>query len=159
MGLQSFADYGKIPNGKVVKTRFYTGNQYDFDAGYAKIRYEVGSGCRLDRDKFTFIEVRNGAEVKASAMYVDFNGWSITIHIHAPSQLKKNVIRKFLGYPFHEARVKVLFAPIRASNETMFSIAKRIGFKEHCVIPDYFGLNEDQVMLRAQASDVKRWLE
>lgn len=144
---------------RIGKLQLISGDQSSFDAPFVLDRYEYSANHKLDRTRYSFIEYRVDRETKACAMYVDYTGWSMSIHIHAPRHLKKNVIRRFLRYPFHEANVKMLFAPIKSSNTVILKVARKIGFKDHCVIPDYFGLHEDQIILRAQEGDVKRWLE
>ena len=157
MGLQSFSTNSAVI--AVKRSRFYVGNQDNIDAWYVKTRYEVNSSQLVDRKLFTFIEDRDGIKIKACAMYVDYTGHSITIHVHAPKALRKNTIKKFLQYPFKDLGVKILFTSVRSSNKIALNIDRKIGFKDYAVIKDYFGPNEDRIILSAQESDIKRWLE
>lgn len=158
--LQTFGDNIKPITKKF--TPFITGNQYSSLASFIKDRYEFSSGAKIDREKFTFIQSNDlNRDMNAIAIYTDYKSYSIAIHLYVNKCITKRMIRKFLEYPFRELNVNNLFAYIKSDHKTMLSIARRLGFKNHSIVKEYYGDSPDGdvAILCAKEKDIEHWLK
>lgn len=101
-----------------------------------------------------------GGEIVAAAVFNEFNGGNISVHICAPGQFSKSKIRAIVHY---------VFRTLGCSRSTAISprvadlrILRAFGFVEEAVLEHYFGPREtldDGVVWRLTARDARRWLD
>lgn len=137
------------------KNKYKVGNQDDLGADNVKETFELLSNTKIDREKFAYI-CKPGV---CYAIFVDYTGHSISLHVYAPKVLTKKFIQEFLRYPFKQIQITNLLAPIRSDNPSVVNIVSKIGFQRYCTYRDYFGPGKDQIIYCAQYEDIKRWLE
>ncbi|MEG0540519.1 MAG: hypothetical protein RR566_14580 [Comamonas sp.] len=80
--------------------------------------------------------LRDGAEVKAAALFYDFNGHGMWAHIALASDgsLTRPFLRAFLRYPFWVCGAEALRGQVSASNVRLRNLAKRLGAVEEAVL-------------------------
>ena len=133
-----------------------TGNQED---SLIKELFNYDSKSTLDKDLYTYIFFQNENKNKGYVIYCDYTGYSVSMHIHLPKCLTRQVIRKMFEYPFKELNVVNLFIEFRSSNGAVRKIANGLGFVYHTSIDNYYGLMEDKIIMVANRNNIQKWLE
>lgn len=117
--------------------------------------YKRLTGATLDRQYVYDLRFGDSGIV----VYCDYTGYSVTIHIHLPKQLKRNAIRTILKYPFDMLEVKQLFAEIKYNNHTMRKIAEKAGFQKVATLHNFYGFGDDKIIMVATREDVAKWIK
>lgn len=101
--------------------------------------------------------LRDGSEVKAAALFYDYNGYGIWAHVALASDgaLAKQFLRAFLRYPFNVCGVTALRGQVSASNVRLRNLAKRLGAVEEAVLRGAGRGGEDLVICTLFKKDLK----
>jgi hypothetical protein len=139
--------------------KLYGGDHSDVDAPQVKQAWERLTGERLDREIYSYIFGVSDNQVKAILLYWDYTKYSITLHMYAPKALNRMLISVGLQYPFVDLKVTKLYSEFNIKKENSRRCLEKVGFKYIALIEDFYGKNEDKVVMAATIEDVAGWLE
>lgn len=96
-----------------------------------------------------------GAPV-AAALVEKYTGPEGACHMHVAAEwrfLKRAYVRALMSYAFDYLRCRVIYAHVSETNAPALRLNKRLGFKEHARLPDFFGPDDTAVVMSLRAED------
>lgn len=99
-------------------------------------------------------------ELKGVAVFNDFNGSNIEIHLHAPKCIFLSTYKAVLNYVFNTLKCNRLTAKPYRSNKNLLRLLPRMGFEYECVLHQYYGAGrqEDAIVHRVTLENASLWL-
>ena len=100
-------------------------------------------------------------EIKAVAIYTDFTGANIEVHLVANKVLSRAIIISILSYVFKQLNCVRCTVKIQRKNKYIVKTALRIGFEYECTLKSYYGLRpeQDALVYRMFRPQAEKWIK
>jgi len=95
------------------------------------------------------------------AVFDNYTGLNINIHIWAVGALTRNNINEAYSYAFKQLNCKRITAVVAESNKTLMGLLGRLGFVYECTMSDYTGTIEqpESVLIYKLTPDkARKWM-
>lgn len=125
---------------------FASGNSDDEIGKWLGRWWEENSGNKL-YGPYSAIGYHDDLKLKGVAIFTDYTGSNIEIHLHAPNCINTASLKYLFNYVFNELKCNVLRVKPKKSNKKIRSLLVRIGFVYECTLDDYYGPTEDDYAL------------
>lgn len=93
-------------------------------------------------------------------MFERYTGVTGSVHVHwagrGPGWLKRTMLKLVAIYVYDQLKVDIMYGEVRASDEAVRSIDRRLGFVETAVLHGYFP--GDDLIVYSMTKDQCRWL-
>lgn len=138
---------------------WYCGNSNDALASNIKQLFEEKIPGLFISGYFAYtVKVRNN-QLLAAALYRNYNGSNIEIHLQAENHFDRACIKAALSFPFKVLRCNRLTAIIEINNNRMRSIVEKLGFEKECTLKNFYGLDRDADMYRLDRHKAEKWIK
>lgn len=137
--------------------KFISGNCYDEVGRFLGEWWKENTGHAL-YDVYSAIGVHDGNYVLGVAIFTDYTGSNIEIHVCMPKRISKVFIKYILNYIFNELNCNILRVKAHEDSPKSIDILYRLGFKHECDLEKYYGKNENAVMLKFNREQAKKWI-
>ena len=105
------------------------------------------------------ISVHRDGELLGGAVYSDFTGESVCVHVagFTPNWLTRLFLFMVFDYPFTQMGVRRIFSQMREDNLAALGFNKKLGFEPVAYIPGVFPGNVAMIITKLEREDC-RWL-
>ena len=100
-------------------------------------------------------------ELKAVAIFTDFNGANIELHLVANRILNRFMINSVLNYVFNQLGCIRLTVKLLRKDKKISKMLLRSGFNYECTLKSYYGLQpeQDALVYRMFRPQAERWIK
>lgn len=97
-------------------------------------------------------------EIQGAAIFDNYIGTNIFLHIHGPGCINRRTIKDTFGYVFLQLKCLRLTAIIREKDTLISSMAQRTGFELEARLKDFYGIDNDGLVYKITLEKAKKWL-
>lgn len=104
--------------------------------------------------------IKNGKLV-AQAIFLDYTGSNIEIHVHAPCCISRRTIKDVYTYVFKQLKCNRLTAKLKEDNKNLLELISRLGFRYEFSQEAYYGTPDkpiDALVFKLRKLDALKWL-
>lgn len=101
-------------------------------------------------------------KIVGQALFVDYTGSNIEIHLNAPRCMSRKTIKDVYSYVFKVSKCNRLTAKPYADNEKLLQLLPRLGFVYECTLSQYYGEPDapvDAVVYKLTKENALRWID
>lgn len=106
--------------------------------------------------------VKNG-DIVGQAIFNDYTGSNVEIHLYAPKCFTRSVISSVYKYVFNFLKCKRLTAKFYSDNQKILQLLERLGFKYEFTQEDYFQKENgdiiDAIIYKLKRNKVPDWVK
>lgn len=105
--------------------------------------------------------INEQGQIQGAAIFCNYNGHNIDIHIHCPKCITRSNYKRVLSYIFNEIKCSRLSARIKKDNKNLLRLMTRLGFIYETVLPYYYGKekNDGAVVYRLTPIEASKWIK
>lgn len=111
---------------------------------------------------FTAMAWIHNGEMKGQALFNDYTGANIEIHLHFPNGITRQHVRQVYDYVFNQSKCVRLTAKPYCTNEKLLQLLTRLGFVYEYTQKDYYREGEqliDAVVYKLTKDNIPKWVK
>lgn len=99
--------------------------------------------------------------LEAAAIFNDYNGSNIELHIHAPGRFNRQTISVAFNYVFGFLKVNRLTVKPKRKNKKLLKLLPRLGFVYEYTSVAHYGLakEEDAIIYKLTPINIPKWIK
>lgn len=109
-----------------------------------------------------WVENKDSPIIVGQAVFVDYTGSNIEVHLNIPGKFSRRVIRNVYGYAFKQLKCNRLTAKVALHNQNLLQLLPRLGFEYECLMQAYYGEPEapvDALVYKLTKNNALKWLQ
>ena len=143
------------------KTELISGTDKDRTGMLIGAVYNVWSGRELT-SAYAALAWKRDEKIVGIAVFDNYTGANINIHIHGPGIMSKRKIKDAYKYAFKQLNCRRITATVSSANKSFIQLINRFGFVYECTISEYFGTPdapEDCLVFKLSREAAEKWME
>lgn len=103
----------------------------------------------------------NQVPINHFAVFVDYTGSNLEIHLHMPNLITKQMIKEVYTYVFKQLKCSRLTAKPYSTNEKLLRLLPRLGFCYECTLENFYGepgAPVDALVYKLTPDNASRWI-